>query len=103
LFLLLSASWLVISVPALFPFLDGWPQSFEEVEVLATVLMAPHPVFFVLAVFFWRTERPRILEQHSQIPITIRGSSIDFSQNDGRQNDVAAKNAKARKKGNCKD
>jgi hypothetical protein len=75
LFLLLSASWLVISVPALFPFLDGWPQSFEEVEVLATVLMAPHPVFFVLAV----------------------------SQNDGRQNDVAAKNAKARKKGNCKD
>jgi hypothetical protein len=68
LFLLLSASWLVVSVPALFPFLDGWPQSFEEVEVLASVLMAPHPVFVILAVFFSCTERPRIMEQHVPNP-----------------------------------
>jgi hypothetical protein len=68
LFLLLSASWLVVSVPALFPFLDGWPKEFSEVEVLATLLIAPHPVFVVLAVFFWRTERPCIIEQEIPNP-----------------------------------
>ena len=68
LFLLLSASWLVVSVPALYPFLDGWPKSFSEVEWLATLLIAPHPVFIILAIFFWRTERPCIIEQNIPNP-----------------------------------
>jgi len=64
LFLLLSVSWLVVSVSASFPFLDGWPESFSEVEVLAILLLAPHPVFIILAIFFLCTERPRITQEH---------------------------------------
>lgn len=43
LFLLLSVAWLIVSVPASFPFLDGWPKSFSELEFLAILLIAPHP------------------------------------------------------------
>ena len=63
LFLLLSLAWLIVSVPASFPFLDGWPVEFSELELLAILLIAPHPVFIVLAIFFCRTERPCIIEE----------------------------------------
>jgi hypothetical protein len=68
LFLLLSAIWLIVSVPASFPFLDGWPQSFSELEFLAILLIAPHPIFIALAIFFCRTERPCIIEEHLPNP-----------------------------------
>ena len=66
LFFILSLAWLVVSVPASFPFLDGWPQSFSEIELLATLLIIPHPIFISLAVWFSRTESPCIVEQ--QLP-----------------------------------
>ena len=62
-FLLLSVTWLVVSAPASFPFLDGWPKSFSEVEWLAILLITPHPIFIILAIFFWRTERTCIIEE----------------------------------------
>jgi hypothetical protein len=68
LFLLLSASWLVVSIAALFRLLDGWPKSFSELELLATLLIVPQPVFIILATFFWCTERPRTIQQHRPNP-----------------------------------
>jgi len=68
LFLVLSAIWLTVFVPASFPFLDGWPESFSEVEFLAILLLAPHPIFIFLALFHWRTERPCIIEEHLRNP-----------------------------------
>ena len=68
LFFILSVAWLVVSVPASFPFLDGWPESFSEIELLATLLIAPHPIFIALAVWFSRTERPCIIEQELPNP-----------------------------------
>ena len=68
LFTLLSALWVVVSVPATFPFLDGWPQSFSEIEFLALLLIAPHPIFIIMAFSYCRTERPRIIEQHLPNP-----------------------------------
>jgi len=68
LFLILSFAWLVVSVPASFPFLDGWPESFSEIELLATLLIAPHPIFIALAVWFSRTEQPCVIEQHLPNP-----------------------------------
>jgi len=66
LFFILSFAWLLVSVPASFPFLDGWPESFSEIELLATLLITPHPIFIALAVWFSRTESPCIIEQ--QLP-----------------------------------
>jgi hypothetical protein len=68
LFILLSVAWLIVSVPASFPFLDGWPESFDELEFFAILLIAPHPVFIFLAILFWRTERPSIIEHHLPNP-----------------------------------
>jgi len=68
LFLILSLAWLVVSVPASFPFLDGWPQSFSEIEFIALLLIAPHPIFIIMAFSYCRTERPRVIEQHLPNP-----------------------------------
>jgi hypothetical protein len=69
----LSAIWLPVSVCASFPFWDGWPQAFGELEWLCSALLAPQPVFVVFAVFFLLTERQRtIIEQRPNPDYDIR-------------------------------
>ena len=68
LFLSLSLAWLGVSVPASSFFLDGWPGSFSAIEFFALLLIAPHPIFIALAVWFSRTERPCIIERQLRNP-----------------------------------
>lgn len=83
LFFLLSVLWLIVSAPASFPFLDGWPESFTEVEWLAIILIAPHPIFILLALFFSfnrtpcivRDYRPNLDYEYRQT-LLIRGSTV---------------------------
>ncbi len=64
----LSLIWLGVSVCASFPFLDGWPESFGELEWLCGILLLPQPVFIVLALVFWLTEQPRTGEEQHHNP-----------------------------------
>ena len=69
----LSVVWLLVSICASFPFWDGWPQSFGYSEWLCGVLLAPQPVFIVLAIVFLLTEQPRtITEEHPNPDYDIR-------------------------------
>ena len=70
---LLSVIWLLVSLCASFPFWDGWPQSFGELEWLCCALLVPQPVFVVLAVVFSLTEQPHtITEKHPNPDYDIR-------------------------------
>ncbi|MCZ7638491.1 MAG: hypothetical protein M5U12_22045 [Verrucomicrobia bacterium] len=55
----LSIVWLSVSLCAGLRFWDGIPESLDYLEWLCVALIAPEPVFVVLAIGFLLTERPR--------------------------------------------
>ena len=67
-FSLLSCLWLLVSVGASFPFWNGWPESFSDLEWFCTMLIVLEPVFIVLAVVSRFTERPRIIREMRRNP-----------------------------------
>jgi hypothetical protein len=69
----LSVIWLLVSFCASFPFWNGWPETFGDLEWLCGALLLPQPVFVILGVIFLLTEQPRtITEQHPNPDYDIR-------------------------------
>ncbi len=64
----LSVVWLLVSVCASIPFWCPWPQRVTDLDWLCVLLIAPHPVFIVLALVFRLTERPRTIVQRRVHP-----------------------------------
>ena len=62
-FTLLSCLWLLASVGASFPFWHGWPESFSALESFCGFVIVFEPVFIALAVAFWFTEPPFIIQE----------------------------------------
>jgi hypothetical protein len=67
-FTFLSVIWLGVSICASFPFWNGWPHSFGYVEWLCGALLVLQPVFALLAVIFFVTERPQIITEQQNNP-----------------------------------
>jgi hypothetical protein len=68
LFGLLSVVWIAVSIVWSFPFRHGWPKSFGPLEWLSVLMLALHPVFVLLALFFRRTEEPRLIITQGENP-----------------------------------
>jgi hypothetical protein len=64
----LSLLWLSVSIPASFPFWNGWPPSFGYLEWLCGAVVVAQTVFFVLAVVFLLRENPRHIIEHVSNP-----------------------------------
>lgn len=65
---LLSCVWLFVAVGASFPFWHGWPASLSDLEWFCGLMIVLEPVFVVLAVVLWLTERPLFIkEQHRNL------------------------------------
>ena len=64
----LSLAWLGIALWGSHPFWSGWPQPFGGLEWWCLALVVPEPVFVILAVVFWRTEKPRIITEYRANP-----------------------------------
>lgn len=59
----LSVVWLFAAIPASLSLWDGWPQSFDQLKWLCAVLLLLQPLWIVLAVVFWLTEKPRLISK----------------------------------------
>ena len=71
---LLALLWLFVALCATYPFWNAWPQSFGYWEWLCVALLIPEPVFAVLAVVFFLTERSHPFVEAHHDPDSDRGS-----------------------------
>lgn len=65
---LLSLLWLGVSLLSWSRFSDGWPYVFEYMDWLCIALVLPLPVFVILAVFYFFTEKPRAFMRSCRDP-----------------------------------
>lgn len=68
LFGFLSVLWLGVSICASFPFWDGWPHAFSELEWVCGALLIPQPVFIALTLLFLLTEKRRPITEQPPNP-----------------------------------